>query len=134
MTESTQRPSPPLTERTGDYWRAGAAGELRIARCQSCGWRLHPPRPICPKCHGRSIAFEPVSGRGVVYAFTINRYRWSPALTPPYVMAEIELEEQEGLRLMSNVVGCAPEDVFIGMPVSVRFEQSGDAWIPVFQP
>jgi uncharacterized OB-fold protein len=128
------RPAPPITARTGEFWRAGATGVLRIARCQSCGWRLHPPRPICPKCLGRMIEFEPVSGRGRVYSFTINRYRWSPALTPPYVVAEIELEEQEGLRLLSNVVGCAPEDVYIGMPVGVRFEQAEQTWIPVFQP
>jgi uncharacterized OB-fold protein len=128
------RVAPPLTERTGDYWRSGADGVLRIVRCQDCGWRLHPPRPLCPKCRGRDIAFEPVSGKGVVYSCTINRYQWQPGMTPPYVLAEIELVEQEGLRILSNVIGCAPEEVRIGMPVSVTFEQAEDAYIPVFRP
>jgi len=127
------RIAPPLTERTGDYWRSGADGVLRIARCQGCGWRLHPPRPLCPKCRGRDIQFEPVSGRGVVYSCTINRYQWAPGMTPPYVLAEVELVEQEGLRILTNITGCAPEAVSIGMRVSVAFEQAEDAWIPVFQ-
>jgi NAD(P)-dependent dehydrogenase (short-subunit alcohol dehydrogenase family) len=58
-----QRPEPPITARTGEYWRSGADGRLRLATCLGCGWRLHPPRPVCPKCRGREISFEPVSGR-----------------------------------------------------------------------
>lgn len=75
---------------------------------------------------------EPVSGRGTVWSATINRYQWAPELEPPYVLAQVELEEQPGLRLMTAIVDC--EDAPIGMPVSVRFEQSGAAWIPVFGP
>jgi uncharacterized OB-fold protein len=129
-----QRPEPPLTERTGQYWRSGADGRLRLATCQDCGWRLHPPRPVCPKCRGRDISFEPVSGRGVVYSWTINQYAWFPGMPPPYVVADVELEEQEGLRIMTNIVGGAPEAVRIGMPVSVEFDHVGETWIPVFRP
>jgi len=127
-----QRTAPPLTDRTAAFWRSGADGVLRIARCQACGWRLHPPRPVCPKCRGMEIRFEPVSGEGVVHAWTINRYPWDPGMPPPYVVAQVELAEQPGLILMSNIVGCAPEAVFTGMPVTVAFEQAGEAWIPVF--
>lgn len=128
------RAEPPLTERTGAYWRSGADGRLRIAQCQACQWRLHPPRPVCPRCRGRDIGFEPVSGRGVVHAYTINRYAWFPAMPPPYVIAEVELEEQAGLRITTNIVGCDPEAVRIGMPVSVEFDHVGETWIPVFRP
>jgi uncharacterized OB-fold protein len=126
------RPAPPLTERTAAYWRSGAEGVLSIARCQACGWYLHPPRPICPKCRGSDVRFEPVSGRGVIYSWTINRYQWSPGMPPPYVLAEVELVEQEGLRILSNIVGCPPEDVHIGMAVTVAFDKVDEAWIPVF--
>src|ERR1019366_4675146 len=98
-----ERTAPPLTARTGEYWRSGADGVLRIARCQSCGRYLHPPQPACPRCHGREIRFEPVSGRGVVYSWTINRYQWTPGMPPPYVLAEVELVEQEGLRILTNI-------------------------------
>ena len=134
MSEALQRPEPPITVRTGEYWRSGADGRLRIARCQGCGWRLHPPRPLCPKCRGRDIRFEPVSGRGTVYSYTINRYAWFPGMPPPYVIAEVELEEQAGLKITTGIVGCAPEAVRIGMAVSVAFEQVGETWIPVFRP
>jgi uncharacterized OB-fold protein len=128
------RVAPPLTTRTEPYWRSGADGRLRVAQCQACGWRPHPPRPLCPKCRKDDIRFEPVSGRGAVFSYTINRYAWSPAMAPPYVIAEVELIEQSGLLILTNIVGCAPEDVRIGMPVTVEFEQVGDAFLPVFRP
>jgi uncharacterized protein len=134
-----------ITERTAAFWRGGAAGELRIQRCQDCRWWLHPPLPMCPRCHGRALAPEAVAGTGTVYSFTVNRYQWTPALEPPYVIAEVELDEQPGLRLLTSVVGC--DEVTIGMPVRVRFEPAAaptearatdtaadDAWVPVFAP
>lgn len=126
------RPTPPLTERTAEFWRSGADGVLRIARCGACGTYLHPPRPVCPRCRGNDVAFAPVSGKGTVHSFTVNRYQWTPALEPPYVLAEVELAEQPGLRILSAVVDCPIDDVRIGMPVTVGFEPAGEAWIPVF--
>ena len=126
------RTPPVLTEATAAFWTGGADGELRICRCQACGWWLHPPQPVCRRCRGRDIVSEPTSGRGTVWSFTINRYPWSAAIRPPYVLADVELEEQAGLRLLTSIVDCA--DVLIGMPVTVRFERAGHAWIPVFAP
>jgi len=128
----TERPTPAISERTAAFWTGGANGELLIARCQACGWWLHPPLPVCRRCHGRDIRPEAASGHGTVWSFTINRYQWSPSMPPPQVIAEVELAEQPGLRLLTSVVGC--DEVTIGMPVRVRFEQAGDAWIPVFGP
>jgi len=127
------RVAPPLTERTAEYWLSGADGVLRIARCQACGRYLHPPQPACPDCHAQDVRFEPVSGQGTVYSWTINRYRWVSGMDPPYVLAEVELIEQEGLRLLTAIVGDGPETVRIGLTVTVTFERAGDAWIPVFK-
>jgi uncharacterized OB-fold protein len=127
-----QRPEPPITDRTAAFWRGGAAGELRIQRCQACRWWLHPPRPVCPRCQSRDLAPEVASGRGTVWSFTVNRYRWTPSLEPPYVIAEVELDEQAGLRLLTAIVDC--DEVTIDMPVHARFEQAGEAWVPVFAP
>jgi uncharacterized OB-fold protein len=80
------------------------------------------------------LAPEAVSGRGTVFTFTVNRQPYNPDVEVPYVIALVELVEQRGLRFATNIVGCAPEDVFIGMPVEVRFEPAGDAWAPVFAP
>jgi len=87
---------------------------------------------MCPRCQSRDVAPEVVSGRGTVFSFTVNRYQWTPLLEPPYVLAEVELDEQPGLRLLTSIVDC--DDVSIGMPVHVRFEPAGEAWVPVFAP
>lgn len=130
------RPAPMITERSAAFWRGGAAGELRIHRCQACGWWLHPPRPLCPRCLSRDVGPEVASGRGSVWSFTVNRYQWAPGIEPPYVLAEVELDEQPGVRLLTSIVGVDPDadDVTIGMPVHVRFEPAGDGWVPVFAP
>ena len=52
----------------------------------------------------------------------------------PFVIAYIALEEQDDVWLMSNIVGCRPEDVAIGQLVEVLFEQHGDVWLPLFRP
>ncbi len=114
-----------ITERTAAFWQGGAVGELRIQRCQRCRWWLHPPLPMCPRCGGRELAPEAAAGTGTVYSFTVNRYQWSPSLEPPYVIAEVELDEQPGLRLLTSIVG--GDEVTIGMPVRVRFEPAGQA-------
>jgi uncharacterized OB-fold protein len=129
------RPVPAVSARTAPYWTGGSSDQLLIARCQACGFWLHPPLPLCTRCRSRDIAPEPVSGRGTVWSYTINRYPWAAQLQPPYVIAEVELDEQPGLRLLTSIVGGDaddPEAVAIGMPVRVRFEQAGEAWIPVF--
>jgi len=128
----TERPAPGVTTRTAAFWEGGAVGELRIQRCQTCARWLHPPLPMCPQCHGRDLEPEVVSGRGTVWSYTVNHYRWSETLEPPYVVAEVELDEQADLRLLTVIVDC--DDVAIGMPVRVRFEPAGDAWAPVFAP
>ena len=127
-----ERPSPALTGRTATFWRGGAEGQLRISRCRSCGWWLHPPLPVCRRCHGTDIGVEATSGHGQVWSYTINRYQWAPGMQPPYVIAEVELDAQPGLRLLTTIVDC--DDVRIGMAVSVRFEPAGEAWVPVFAP
>jgi uncharacterized OB-fold protein len=126
------RPVPATTDRTEGFWKGGEHGELRIARCQTCGWWLHPPLPLCRQCHGRDIQWEKTSGRGTVWSFTINRYKWAAGMEPPYVIAEVELDEQDGLRVLTSLVDC--DEVEVGMKVGVRFERTGDVWVPVFAP
>jgi uncharacterized OB-fold protein len=128
----TERPVPIITEMTEPFWTGGASGRLLIAHCQACGHWMHPPLPVCRQCRGRDVRPEAVSGRGVVWSSTVNRYRWAAGIVPPYVLAEIELVEQPGLRLLSAIVG--RDEVAIGTEVTVRFERTGAAWAPVFAP
>jgi uncharacterized OB-fold protein len=77
---------------------------------------------------------RPVSGRGTVFTFTVNHQPFHPDVPPPYAIAIVELVEQADLRLPANLVGCDPETVVIGLPVTVAFEQQGEHWAPVFTP
>jgi uncharacterized protein len=137
-TESSFRILPRLTDANRHFWQGGERGELVFLRCRTCGYYIHPPQPLCPIDFGKDLAPEPVSGRGTVATFTVNHQRWIPGMTVPYVIALVTIEEQPDLRLQTNIVGCEPEDVRIGMPVEVVFEfradHHGDVWVPLFQP
>jgi len=131
---SAQPPLPSVTPENAHFWRGGEHGALMITRCADCGLWIHPTAPICRRCLSRDVAPERASGQGVVASYTINHQPWLPGLETPYVIAIVELAEQPGLRLMTNIVGVPPEAVRIGMPVRVRFEQREDVWLPLFEP
>jgi uncharacterized protein len=132
--EATLFPAPLLTDDNRDFWTGGRDGELRIVRCNDCGYYIHPPSPRCPRCLSENVEPSLVSGRGRVYTYTVNQRAWSPGLEVPYVIAIVALEEQPDLRLMTNIVGCSPDEVAIGMPVQVEFREQGEAFVPVFRP
>jgi uncharacterized OB-fold protein len=125
-------PIPQITDENGAFWTGGRNGELLIVRCSACGYYVHPPSPRCPQCLSDQVEPSSVSGRGTVYSYTINRQAWVPGLEVPFVIAIVELDEQPGLRLMTNIVDCPPEDVEIGMPVEVAFVERGEVFVPVF--
>jgi hypothetical protein len=74
-----------------------------------------------------------VSGRGTVHSFTINYQPWDGS-PDPWAIILVEFPEQEGLRLTSNMVNCALDDVRIGMHVQVWFEQHDEIFFPLFEP
>lgn len=127
-------PAPQVNEENRAFWTGGGEGELRIVRCNDCGYYIHPPSPRCPRCLSENVEPSPVSGGGRVYTFTINRRAWSPGLDIPYVIAIVQLDEQPDLRLMTNIVGCSADEVAIDMPVQVEFREQGEAFVPVFRP
>ena len=125
---------PALTLENAFFWRSGASGTLRFMRCTACGHYVHPPLPICPVCKCREVRAEAVSGKGSVLSYTINRQAWEKGLEAPYVIAIVEMDEQRGLRLTSNIVNCTLDDVVIGMRVRVLFHNCEDVWLPLFEP
>jgi len=128
-------PLPALEPESERFWRACRAGRLEITRCRACGWYIHPPRPICPRCQARDLGWEAVSGRATVVSYTVNHQRWMPGMEVPYTIGLVELVEQADLRLTTNIVGCAPDAVEIGMPVRVTFRDvSDEIALPLFEP
>ncbi len=125
-------PLPSPDALTAPFWEACRSGKLEVSACGDCGHRFLPPGPCCPRCWSTRLARQEVSGRGRVQSFAVYRRTYHPGMPAPYVVALIELDE--GPRLISNVVGCAPEEVAIEMQVEVRFERAGDFTLPRFAP
>ena len=130
----TSRPLPALGGPSTEFWTSGADGELRIPKCNSCGILLHPSATICPADLSDDLAWTAVAGTAVVIACTTNEQMWLPMMPPPYSLAIVSLTDAPDVRLTTNVVGCDPHDVHVGMPVRVTFEQQDDVWIPLFEP
>jgi len=107
-------PDPDDTQRP--FYEAAARGELQYQRCADCGHAQFYPRAVCTAC-GASPGWATASGRGTVYTFTVVRQNFLPPFKDelPYVVAMVELEE--GVRMMTNITGCPPEDVHIGLAV-----------------
>ena len=125
---------PRLSDENRHFWTGGLEGELRFLRCGDCGYYIHPPLPVCPNCLSRNIAPEAVSGRATVYAFTVNHQAWFPGMDEPFLIAVVEIVEQPAVRLTTNIVDCALDDVHTGMAVEAVFEIHDDVAIPLFRP
>ena len=133
MRQAPPKPLPVADEETKPFWEYTKKHELRVQRCQGCGKLYYPVNPICPHCLHMGADWAKLSGKGTVYSFIIAQRRYHPAVPVPYVVAIIELED--GIRMISNVVECKPEDVRVGMPVEVVFDDlSPEFSLPKFKP
>jgi acetyl-CoA acetyltransferase len=75
-----------------------------------------------------------VCGRGVVQSHTTNHQQWSPDFPTPYTVAVVAIDEDHRVRVTTNIVGCDPEQVHVGMRVRVLFDNVEDVWLPRFEP
>ncbi|MPS69910.1 MAG: DNA-binding protein [Novosphingobium sp.] len=127
------RKLPMLEPESAFFWTSGQDGKLRIQRCLACGTWQHPPLPRCAQCGSENVSPEPVSGRGVLASFTINNEPWLPGLEVPFVFCAVELPEQRGLYVFSNLLADVAT-ARIGLPVTVVFQRHEDIWLPLFTP
>jgi acetyl-CoA acetyltransferase/uncharacterized OB-fold protein len=134
MSSDVVRPLPALGGPSTPFWTGGADGELRLPRCEECQQLLHPSLTVCPRCLGTVATWVAVKGTAVVVGCTTNEQMWLPSMPPPYSLAIVSLTEAPDVRITTNVVGCDPHDVRVGMPVRVTFHQQGDVWFPLFEP
>ena len=103
------------------YWEGAGRGELVLQRCRACHVVQHRPRGVCASCLSGDIEHFVASGLGRIYTFSIVRQNQMPefAQAVPYVVAYVALDE--GPQLLTNIVGCDPASVSIGMRVRVDF-------------
>jgi uncharacterized OB-fold protein len=131
MSEPT-RPAPILSADNAFFWEACERGELVAQRCAACGALAHPPRPMCPRCHSTQRELARLSGRGEVWSWIVPRHPAPIGFAEPPVVALIRLDE--GITLVSNVVGAAPEAMRNGLRVEVAFAPTaGGRAVPVFR-
>ena len=129
------KPVPQPTAASQPYWDACRNQELRIQRCTECGTLIHYPKLRCPKDGNDSFDWVQMSGAGKVYSYVIAHRAFHPAFADevPYIIAIIDLDE--GVRILSNLIGIAPEAVSIGMRVTLAWGDRADDYpVPLFRP
>lgn len=129
------KPIPAITPEMRPFFEAAKRNELRVQRCTACGTHRFPARAICSSCLATEVEWVPVSGRGSVFSFNVMHQVYHPgfATEVPYAVVVVQLDE--GVRMISNLVGVAPDAIRIGMPVQVIFEAiSDEVTLPKFAP
>jgi len=131
----TGRFEPKVSPLTEPFWEATRAETLLMQWCRACDAGVYWPRWHCPRCLGSDLGWTEMSGRGSVYSFNVMHVAGNPTMADrvPYMIALVDLDE--GVRMATNLVDCAPGSARIGMRVTVSWEPlpSGRS-LPVFQP
>ena len=137
------KPVPVPDDESRPFFDGALEGKLMLRRCRACGtfmWPVGgviatPLRPRCVECFSGDLEWAPASGKGTLYSFVLMHQVYDPAFAGevPYNIAMVELEE--GVRMTTNVVDCANEELEIGMPLEVTFAQlSEHVALPKFRP
>jgi len=133
---SYEKPLPVLDPESTVFWEACRDHKLKIVKCGDCGQVRFPATSFCPNCSSDRIEWIEASGKGTVFSWIVVRHPVPKdvyAGDVPYVVALVTLEE--GVRMSTNIVGCAPEDVTAYMPVKVQFRDvTPGITLPVFAP
>ena len=130
-----EKPLPEPNADTKPFWDGCREHQLRFQKCLNCGHVRWPASIICPLCHSTDTEWIIADGRGKVYTFIVFHQAYHEAFDNdvPYVTAVVELNE--GPHLLSNIVGCSPEEVRCDMPVQVTWKDISEEFsLPLFKP
>ncbi|GAA1826228.1 Zn-ribbon domain-containing OB-fold protein [Planosporangium flavigriseum] len=110
---------------TRPFWAAIAAGELHLQRCDTCGTAVFYPRAVCPHCFTGTLSWFRAAGTGTVHAYTVvHRAFGEFAAQVPFTVALVDLDE--GVRMLTRIVGARPDEVRIGARVRLEITRLGD--------
>jgi hypothetical protein len=82
------------------------------------------------------LAFEPVSGKGTIYTYTIMYHTGDQrfAAAVPYASIIVELDDAPGALLAANLLDAAYTEAKVGRRVEVTFERlNDDITLPQFR-
>jgi len=106
------------------FWDAAQRGELVVQVCRPVGHVLHLPRGYCHRCDSFEVTWLPVTGRGTVHTWTTVEHTVDPAFPVPYTIVLVELDDEPGVRFLTDLPG-RPE-LAVGLPMVVRFDRLTD--------
>ena len=129
MTHAERKfPAPLPNPETKPFWEAAAEGRLLLKRCRSCGEVHYYPRAYCPFCGSGETEWQPASGGGTIYSYSVMR-----RAEAPYAIAYVTLDE--GVTMMTNLVDCDLDAIRIGQRVRLVFKPTeGGPPVPAFTP
>lgn len=121
-------PVPEPSSEDYPFWQACQQQTLKIRHCQSCNTHFHPPMPACTHCGSMLVDWREVSGNGTLYTYTVVHHPAHPALKGhgPYNVSVVLLDDADDVRIVTNVVDVPPEELAIGLPLTVCFEDAGN--------
>lgn len=135
MTERSQRPMDLVPdELDAPFWEGCQRHVFLVHRCGECG-RAYWPASTCIDHGSSAMEWQPASGRAEVFTYTVVHHAYDRSLVDklPYAATVVKLDE--GPFFHTDIVGCAPSDVHVGMRVHVVFESvDDDIVIPHFTP
>ena len=136
MTDASYaKPMPEPDIESQPYWDALKEHRLMLQQCANCGTIRHYPRPLCAECYSMDTTWIDASGQGTVYSWTEAHHPFHPGFKDevPYILATVELSE--GVRMVGQLRGMEANDLTIGMPVEVVFEDvTDDLTLPALRP
>lgn len=126
MTSTTPylKPVPVPSDENRSFWDGMRQHEFRVPRCTDCGRYSWVPYPACRNCLSENQEWTRVSGDATVYTYTVVHRGPAQfnAEVPYIIVAAALVEEPTHCVVLSNTTGIAPEDIYIGMPIQVSFE------------
>ena len=121
-------PAPAVNPENQAFFDAAGQGKLLIKKCTACGEVHHYPRALCPFCGSDRTEWQPASGLGSIYSWSVMR-----RAEVPYAIAYVALDE--GVTMMTNIVDCDLDGIRIGQHVRVVFKPTeGGPPVPAFTP
>jgi len=95
-------------------------GKIEGTVCKGCGAKFFPPRADCVKCFSKEMGWFEMPKKGKLETFTTAYYApFGFETDPPYTMGVVDFGD--GQKLFARIEkGITPEDVKVGMDVTVR--------------
>jgi uncharacterized OB-fold protein len=103
------------------FWDGIAQGKLVLQYCTVAKRFQHYPKPVSGFTGRRTLEWREVAGTGTIYACTVVRIA-GPGVEGriPLCVATVELDE--GVRIIANVLNCAPSDLAVGKRVKLAID------------